>query len=80
MTASIDKQCVHKMSTVINEIPSLARRVIYHRKKGDKNICLDDDEWKEELFGIIGVILWDSLGEIFMRVEQIEQVLKDKQY
>lgn len=30
MTAWIDKQCVHKMWTVINEIPSLTRHAIYH--------------------------------------------------
>lgn len=30
MTASIDKQCVQEMWTVINEIPSQARQVIYH--------------------------------------------------
>lgn len=51
MTASIDKQCVHKMRTVINEIPSLVPQVIYHQKKNDKKVLLS---WMlRELFGII---------------------------
>lgn len=38
MTTSIDKQCVHKMWTDINEIPSLSRQAIYHHIWSNKKV------------------------------------------